>query len=124
MKPTSSLVQNAYRRVDLDARIEGAAPQELARICIEEAIAALQQSLLALERDDGAALREPLVRAQGIAVWLSTSVAADSPLREPLTAFYRSLAGRIARNLTAPSRADIEAISADFGDVLNAASTA
>ena len=36
----------AYRRVALDARIEGAAGAALARICLEEAVAALGQALV------------------------------------------------------------------------------
>lgn len=40
----------AYRRVALEARIEASGSADLTRICLEEALAALGQSLIGLAR--------------------------------------------------------------------------
>ena len=40
---------NAYRRVDLDARIEASTGEDLTRICLEEAVTSLGQAIAAIE---------------------------------------------------------------------------
>ena len=112
---------DAYRRVDLDARIEACSPEGLTRICLEEAVAALGQAQLALDRSPKKVPAQPLARAQSIAVWLAQTVAPDNPLQEPLTRFYSGLAGRLGANLLAPDLEDIAQIRGDFADLLVAA---
>ncbi|MDJ0642349.1 MAG: hypothetical protein QNJ15_05990 [Erythrobacter sp.] len=118
------LAQNptaAYRRVDLDARIEAAASGDLTRICLEEVIAALGQALVALERAPDRPPRAPLARAHGIALWLAQSVADDNPLRDQLRQFYGGLAAQIRGNLAKPRMEEIAKARDDFADVLEAA---
>ena len=114
----------AYRRVDLEARIEASAGQDLTLICLEEAITALGQALLALERSPGEVPREPLARAHGIAVSLARSVSPESPLHGPMTQFYGGLAATLARNLVRASIAEITQVRADFSDLFEAVKTA
>ena len=111
----------AYRRVDLDARIEASASDELTRICLEEAVSALGQAVLALESEPRRAPHEALSRAHGIALWLARSVAADNPLREPLTQFYGGLAATIQRNIAEPQIEQISQARGDFADLFEAA---
>ncbi|MGY6550556.1 MAG: hypothetical protein ACXIT4_01535 [Erythrobacter sp.] len=111
----------AYRRVELDARIEAAGAADLTRICLEEAVAALGQALAALERQPARTPTEPLSRAQSIAVWLAGSVDHAHPLRASLVQFYGGEAALIRRNLTAPDPAQIAQVRADFMDLLQAA---
>jgi len=110
----------AYRRVDLDARIEASANGDLTRICLEEVVAALGQALVALERNPDRAPRDPLARAHGIALWLAQSVAPENPLREQLMQFYGGLGSLIRRNMTQPRIAEITRARDDFDDVLDA----
>ena len=111
----------AYRRVELDARIEASSAGELTRICLEEAIAALGQALLALGKDPAAIPREPLARAQSITVWLARSVAPEHPLHASLVTFYGGLASQISANLRQPSPAEIGQVRGDLNDLLAAA---
>lgn len=111
----------AYRRVDLDARIEASASADLTRICLEEVIAALGQALVALERSPDRPPSDPLSRAHGIALWLAQSVADDNPLRDQLRQFYGGLAALLRRNLTGARIAEITRARDDFADVLAAA---
>jgi flagellin-specific chaperone FliS len=111
----------AYRRVALEARIEAAGAAELTRICLEEAVAALGQALVALERDPDAVPREQLGRAQSIMLWLARSVAPDHPLRESLVTFYGGLARQIAGNLLRARTEEIARVRGDLADLLAAA---
>jgi len=111
----------AYRRVELDARIEAAGAADLTRICLEEAIAALGQALLALERTPQAVPRERLERAQTILLWLARSVAPAHPLRESLVTFYAGLASQIAASFVRPRSEDIARVRDDLNDLLAAA---
>ena len=111
----------AYRRVDLDARIEASANADLTRICLEEVVSALGQAEVALERAPGRVPYEPLARANGIALWLAQSVAPDNPLREHLVEFYGNLGALIRRNMQRPVAEQIARAKTDFADVLAAA---
>ncbi len=110
----------AYRRVELDARIEASGSGNLTRICLEEAIAALGQALAALDRASGAH-RPALARAQSITLWLAQSLAPDHPLYASLLQFYGGLASEIGANLLHSDRGVIERIMHDIRDVLAAA---
>ena len=46
--------QDAYRRVDFDARVNGCDPMELVGLCYEHLIAALGSAMFAHERGDNA----------------------------------------------------------------------
>lgn len=111
----------AYRRVDLDARIEASASDDLTRICLEEAVSALGLAVLALQSEPRRATFDALSRAHGIALWLARSVASDNPLHGPLTQFYGGLAATIQRNIAEPQIEQIAQAREDFADLLEAA---
>ena len=111
----------AYRRVELDARIEAAGAADLTRICLEEAVAALGQALLALERAPDTVPREALVRAQTITLWLARSVAPEHPLHGSLVTFYGGLANQIAANFVRARAEEIARVRGDLNDLLAAA---
>jgi len=93
----------AYRRVDLDA---------------------LNQALLAIERQPGKTPVEPLSRANGIAVWLARSVAPENPLHPAMTQFYGGLASIITRNMVRAIPSELAQARDDFADFLEAAKAA
>ena len=112
---------NAYRRVDLDARIEASSGEDLTRICLEEAVASLGQAIVAIEHRPGQVPREALSRAHGIAIWLARGVSPDNPLSAALTQFYGGIAATIARNMTRASLLDLVRTRDDLNDLLQAA---
>lgn len=120
MQPFSSGAANAYRRVDIDARIEAASGVDLTRICLEEAVGALGLALLAMERRPDIVPREPLARAQSIALWLARGVDPENPLAGALTQFYGGIARAIGANIIEPSSDELGRLRADFADVLGA----
>lgn len=112
---------NAYRRVDLDARIEASSGEDLTRICLEEAVVSLGQAIAAIERRPGQVPRDALSRAHGITIWLARGVSSDNPLSGALTQFYGGIAATIAHNLTQASLLDLVRTRNDLNDLLNAA---
>ena len=124
MSPLSDGAASAYRRVDLDARIEASSSKDLTRICLEEAVASLGQALLVIEKDPEQIPQEPLSRAHGIAVWLARGVSPDNPLSGALVQFYGAMAATLARNLTRSSSLEIAEVRSDLNDLLEAARTA
>lgn len=121
MQTLAKHAADVYRRVDLDARIEASSGQDLTLICLEEAVAALNQALLALERHPAVTPTAALARAQGIAVWLTRSVAPENPLHGAMTQFYGGLASTIARNMGRASVQEVAQARDDFADLLGAA---
>jgi len=113
---------DAYRRVELDARVAASSGPDLTRICLEEAVAALGLALLALERRRSPV--DPLSRAHGIITWLAGGVSPENPLRDQLRQFYGGLAASIGRNIRDPVDADIEGARNDLRDILAAAQSA
>ena len=122
MQPLLRTPAVVYRQVDLEARIEASKADDLTRICLEEAVAALGSALFALERAPDVPPREGLSRANGIAVYLARLVAPDNPMREALVQFYGGLAEVIARNMITPNRDEIARVRGDFEDLLTAVS--
>ena len=122
MQPLLRTPAAAYRQVDLDARIEASASDDLTRICLEEAVTALGQALITLERAPDAPPREALSRAHGIAIYLARSVAPENPMRQALIQFYGGLADTIGRNMNEARFAEIAQAREDFDDVLSAVS--
>lgn len=115
---------SAYRRVELDARIEAAAGEDLTRICLEEAIASLGQAVKAIEKRPGKVPHDALARAHSIVVWLARGVDADSPLSGALTQFYGGIATVLSGNMVRTSLLDLVRARNDLNDVLKAAKEA
>jgi len=111
----------AYRRVELDARIAASRGADLTRICLEHAVTALGQALSSLERDRSRSVAEPLTRARGIVLWLAGGVSPDNPLRDQLRQFYGGLAALIGTNIRHPVPAQIDSVRTDLADLLAAA---
>ena len=124
MIPLSKSAASTYRRIDLDARIEASSGEDLTLICLEEAVSALGQALIAIRRSPDKTPHEPLARAHSIALWLARSVAPDNPLRAALTQFYGGLAAAIARNRVRASEDELLRVREDFADLLGAAKAA
>lgn len=111
----------AYRRVALEARIETARGADVARLCLEEAVAALGQALAVLERGSADRPRACLERAQTIMIWLAQTTAPDHPLSETLRQFYGGLAAQIGASIVRPDPAAIARVRGDCLDLLSAA---
>jgi len=112
----------AYRRVELDARIEASSGVNLTLVCLEEAISALDQAILALERSPAVVPTDPVSRAHGIVVYLARSVDPDNPLHTAIKEFYGGLALKLAANMRCAAADEVASVRDDLADVLKAVS--
>lgn len=107
----------AYRRVALDARVEGGDGVELARLCLEEAVAALARARHADASGDLARRNRALARAAGALAALGQGVARDNPLRGPLLELYGA-GERAVRAAMGDYREDVLArVALDLADI-------
>jgi flagellar protein FliS len=82
--------QDAYRRVDFDARVTGADPMQLVGLCYEHLIAALGSALYADERGDTAAKSAALTRGVAALTALHLGVSGESGIARSLRQFYEA----------------------------------
>lgn len=81
--------REAYRRSEIDARIEGgAAPADLVRLCYEQVIGGLGLAIIANERKDPAARSKALTRALSAVTALDMGVDRSAPLADALLQLY------------------------------------
>jgi len=83
--------REAYRRSEIDARVEGGAdPSDLVRLCYEQVIGGLGLAIIAHERGDRAARSKALTRALSAITALDMGVDRSAPLAGALSQLYGS----------------------------------
>lgn len=81
--------REAYRRSEIDARVEGGAdPADLVRLCLEQAIGGLGLSVIADARKDPSARSKALTRALSAITALDMGVDRSAPLAGALLQLY------------------------------------
>ncbi|WP_394729178.1 flagellar protein FliS [Altererythrobacter sp. GH1-8] len=124
MLPLHTNPAEAYRRVELDARIEGSDGTKLTQICLEAVVHALGQAQASARRDDRAALRNDLSRAGQVILGLERAIDPASPMSQTLREFYGS-ANLQVRQMTIRFNEDmLVTLRQDFLDVMRAMQTA
>ncbi len=83
--------QEAYRRVDFDARVAGADPQQLVVLCYEQVITALASALFAHESGNNHAKSQAITRALAAITALQLGVAGHKGIAASLHNFYASV---------------------------------
>lgn len=107
----------AYRRVDFDARIEGADPRTLVLLCYESLVSALGTALFAHERGDNRAKSTALTRALSALAALQMGVAGNEGISAHLRQFYEATRRRVLDNVLNFSAAEIAEIRQDICDI-------
>lgn len=79
---------NAYRRVEFDARVNGATSEQLVHICYDQLISSLGTALLAHERRDTTLKSTSLTRALASLTALQLGIDPGSEMAETLVGFY------------------------------------
>lgn len=80
----------AYRRVDFDARVEGASQEELVLLCFEQLIAALGTAMHAAEIGDNALKSSSLTRALSAVTALQLGVSESGGVAQALRQIYEN----------------------------------
>lgn len=89
MRPLQS-PHEAYRRVDFDARVEGANPQQLVNICYETLAGALGTALYAHGTGDNGLKSRSLTRALSAITALQLGVSGEETVAAALRQIYQS----------------------------------
>lgn len=107
----------AYRRVDFDARVSSASPQDLVKLCYEQLIGALGRAQLAHERRDNRMKSDALTRASSALIALQMGVSGDGEMAGALNQLYTSARQTVLDNVVQFSPETIATIRADFVEI-------
>ena len=112
--------QEAYRRVDFDARVQGADPAQLVALCYEQLIAALGSALFAHERGDNRGKSQALTRALAALTALQLGVEGGDGVAGALRQFYEAARRALLDGVLAFDGAIVRRIQQDFRDIAGA----
>ena len=116
--------QDAYRRVELDARIGGSDPRQLVTLCYERLISALGSALHAARSGDNSAKSAALTRALSALAALQIGVSNDHQVAWALNHLYEATRQTLLDNVLKFDAAAVETIRADYVDILRAMTAA
>lgn len=117
MLPRPCLPCDIYRRVELDARVEGADGIGLTRLCLERALSELDRANRAYGRGDRGIVCDALTRAASSVAGLSRGVVDSNPMRGPLLHLYGAAETAI-RGCVSNYREDVlERVKTDLRDI-------
>lgn len=108
----------AYRRVELDARIEGVDGAGLTRMLLESALAELDRASRAFDQGNRSAKVTALTRAASSISGLHQGIAADNPMREALAHLYSSGEAATRAAITVYDQNTIDRVRSDLHDIL------
>jgi len=80
----------AYRRVDFDARVEGADPRHLVGLCYEQLVSSLGSAIFAQERSDNSLKSKALTRALSAITALKMGVSGNDATAQALNHLYEA----------------------------------
>lgn len=83
-------IETAYRRTNFDARVAGAKPEDLVRMCFEQVVVALGSAVHAHEAQDRARKSASLTRAHAALTALEMGIDNDAPLAGALRQLFAS----------------------------------
>lgn len=107
----------AYRRVDFDARVTGAGPEQLVDLCFEQLTGSLARAIFAEARGDNAMKSAALTRAVAALTALRMGVDGTNPTGAALLQLYDSARCAVLDCAVAFDAAMLEAIGRDFHEI-------
>ena len=107
----------AYRRVDFDARVEGADTQALVVLCYEQIISALGTASFAHCHGDNRAKSKALTRALAAVTALQLGISGTDGVAGALRQFYESARRTLIDNAVDFDAEQVAAMRQDFADI-------
>ena len=115
--------REAYRRSQIDARVEGRAdPADLVRLCLEQAIGGLGLAIIAYERRDPTARSKALTRALSAVTALDMGVDRSAPLADALLQLYGAARRAILDSVVKFDGDTLKLVRQDFVEIARALS--
>ena len=112
--------QDAYRRVEFDARVGGSDPRQLVALCYEQFIGALGTALHAASRADNRGKSQALTKALSAITALQLGVSGEVEVSWALRHLYEATRKALLDSVLNFNPATIETIRADYVDILRA----
>lgn len=109
--------QEAYRRIDFDARVAGADSRQLVALCYEQLTAALGSALFAQERGDNSLKSQSLTRALAALTALQLGVNGNQSIAPALIQLYESARRAVLDSALAFDAPTITEIRNDFLEI-------
>ena len=114
----------AYRRVELDARVDGANPRQLVALCYEKLDAALSTALFADRTGDVAARSKAVTQALAAVTALSLGVEGEAGVAIALRQFYGAARQGLLDSALAFDGQKIAEMRQDFAEIARATTSA
>lgn len=107
----------AYRRVDFDARVNGAKPAELVHVCYEHLVGALGTAIHAHRHGDNGLKSRSMTRALTAITALQMGISSDQGVASALHQFYAAARRTILDSAIAFNAGQIEEMRKDFTEI-------
>lgn len=114
----------AYRRVDFDARVEGADPRHLVGLCYEQLISSLGSAIFAQERADNSLKSQALTRALSAITALTLGVTGEDAMAQALRHLYEATRRAVLDSAIHFDAATLGTIRQDFIEISRAMNAA
>ena len=112
--------QEAYRRVDFDARIAGADPRQLVLLCYEQLGTALGTAIHAAQAHDNARKSTALTRALSAITALQMGLDHDQPIAAALATFLESARQQVLDSVITFDAAALKGLKNDVAEIAGA----
>jgi flagellar protein FliS len=112
--------QEAYRRVEMDARVTGSDPWQLVSLCYEQLIGALGSALHAAAHGDNRGKSAGMTRAISSLTALQLGVSGETGVAAALRHFYESTRRTLLDNVLDFNPQAVSAMRQDFIDIARA----
>ena len=116
--------REAYRRVDFDARVSSASPEQLVSLCLAQFGAALGSALAAHERADNAAKSQALTRALSALTALQMGISSQAGVGQALAHLYEAARRNVLDNVVKFDFRAMAVVRDDFRDIASALAAA
>jgi flagellin-specific chaperone FliS len=114
----------AYRRVDFDARVEGSDPRHLVGLCYEQLIASLGSAIFAQDRGDNSLKSQAITRGLSAITALQLGVSGEDATAKALRHLYEATRRAILDSAIKFDAAMLGRIRQDFIDIARAMNVA
>jgi hypothetical protein len=113
--------REAYRRSEIDARVQGGAdPASLVGLCLEQVVGGLGSAIIAHERRDPSCRSKGLTRALSAVTALDMGVDRSAPLADALLQFYGAARAAILDSVVNFDAETLGRVRQDFLDISGA----
>ena len=116
--------REAYRRVDFDALVSSASPEQLVSLCLAQFVAALGSALAAHERADNAAKSQALTRALSALTALQMGISSQAGVGRALAHLYEAARRTLLDNVVKFDPRAVAIVRDDFRDIASALAAA